>query len=206
MARADLQDRSDEQLLQLYVSGELAAMEVLLQRYKTPLYNFILRMVRDPARAEDFLQETFLRLVEHASSFEGNAKLRTWLYRIARNLCIDHARKQVHRRHPSLDAPQAGAESSSSSSLHDRVADVQRGVDRQTAGKQLGERIAVAVESLPPDQREVFLMRQVQGLAFKEIADAAGVSENTAKSRMRYALERLQNALNEYRDYSQELR
>ncbi len=77
--------------------------------------------------------------------------------------------------------------------------------DRAAIGRQLKGQIAEAVDALPEDQREVFLLRQVQGLPFKEIAGIIGVPENTVKSRMRYALERLQEALAEYRQYVGEL-
>jgi RNA polymerase sigma-70 factor (ECF subfamily) len=201
--RAELHDLEDEELLRLYTGGELLAMEVLLDRYERPLFSFVLRHVRDRARAEDLLQETFLRMVEHASTFEGTARLRTWLFRIARNQCIDEARRRVHRRHPSLDQPQ-GAEADGPT-LHDRLANSAPGADRQNVAKQMGGAIHEAISALPEEQREVFLLRQVRQLSFKEIAEITEVSENTVKSRMRYALERLQGALEEYRDYVEEL-
>ena len=204
MRRTELAARSDEQLLSLYTRGELEAMEVLLERYKRPVFSFVLRLIGDRARAEDLLQETFLRLVEHAHTFEGSAKLKTWLFRIARNQCIDESRRRVHRRHPSLDAPLA--DEGNSSTLHDRVASQEAGAERRTVGVELKQRMSDAIAALPEDQREVFLLRQVQHLAFKEIAEITGVSENTVKSRMRYALERLQGALAEYQDYAEELR
>jgi RNA polymerase sigma-70 factor (ECF subfamily) len=202
--RSELAACSDEQLLSLFTRGELEAMEVLLERYKRPVFSFVLRLIGDRARAEDLLQETFLRLVEHAHTFEGNAKLKTWIFRIARNQCIDESRRRVHRRHPSLDAPIA--DEANSATLHDRLASKEAGAERRTVGSELKQRMAEAIKALPEEQREVFLLRQVQNLAFKEIADITGVSENTVKSRMRYALERLQGALAEYQDYAEELR
>jgi RNA polymerase sigma-70 factor, ECF subfamily len=202
--RAELLGCSDEQLLGLYTRGELEAMEVLLERYKRPVFSFVLRHVGDRARAEDLLQETFLRLVEHASTFEGNARLKTWLFRIARNQCIDESRRRVHRRHPSLDAPIGHDEDAPN--LHERVASTEAAADRKSVGNELKQRMARAIEALPEDQREVFVLRQVQNLQFREIAEITGVSENTVKSRMRYALERLQGALAEYQDYAEELR
>jgi RNA polymerase sigma-70 factor (ECF subfamily) len=78
--------------------------------------------------------------------------------------------------------------------------------DRRAVGHELSTRMLGAIDALPDDQREVFLLRQVHALQFKEIADITAVSENTVKSRMRYALERLQSALAEYQDYAEELR
>ena len=177
-------------------------MGVLVGRYQKPLFTFLVRMSGDRARAEDLLQEAFLRMIEHADTFEGSARLKTWLYRIARNLCIDEMRRQKHRRHASLDAEQASDERT----LHDRIAASAPHADRQAVSSQLNQSMLAAIGALPEDQREVFLLRQVHALQFKEIAEITAVSENTVKSRMRYALERLQGALSEYRDYAEELR
>lgn len=179
-------------------------MEVLLARYKRPLFHFVLRLVGERSRAEDLLQEAFLRMVEHAASFEGTASLKTWLYRIARNLCVDELRRRKHRKHPSLDA-RASTEGGESHSLYDRLAHADAGPDRRMVDRELARRMATAIDELPQDQREVFVLRQVQHLSFKEIAEITDVPENTVKSRMRYALERLQRALADYREYAEEL-
>lgn len=197
---------SDEELLRRFNDGDADAFEVLVRRYERPLYNFILRSVRRRERADELLQDVFLKVVQRSNDFKGNSKLSTWLYTIARNLCIDHSRKMVFRRHKSLDAPSRSGEDDEGPSLLDRTAAAELGADRRTIAHDLSARITVAVEELPEEQKEVFLMRQVQGMAFKEIADVIGVPENTVKSRMRYALERLQRALEEYRDYVPELK
>lgn len=199
-----LPEETDEALLGRFQAGEAEAFEVLLGRYERPLYNFILRSVRDPERAADLVQEVFLRVIQRSEQFQGQSKLSTWLYSIARNLCIDHGRRMVFRRHRSLDAPTSAEEGART--LGDQVAAATPEADRDAIARRLREEIALAVEALPDEQRDVFLMRQVQGLPFKEIADIVGVPENTVKSRMRYALERLQEALAEYADYLEDLR
>lgn len=199
-------ETSDEELLRRFNEGDPDAFEALVRRYERPLYNFILRSVRRRERADELLQDVFLKVVQRSGDFKGNSKLSTWLYTIARNLCIDHSRKMVFRRHQSLDAPGRSGTSDEAPSLLDRTAAEGAGADRAAIAQDLQRRIAEAVEELPEEQREVFLMRQVQGLAFKEIAEVVGVAENTIKSRMRYALERLQRALSEYQDYVRELR
>jgi RNA polymerase sigma-70 factor (ECF subfamily) len=166
----------------------------------------VLRSVRDVSRAEEILQEVFLRVVQRSGDFRGQSKFSTWLYTIARNQCIDHGRKMSHRRHASLDAPTRGADNEPGATLMDRVADDGAASDREAIGKQLKLAIGQAIEALPDEQREVFLLRQVQGLPFKDIALIVGTSENTVKSRMRYALERLQGALAEYEDYVGQLK
>jgi RNA polymerase sigma-70 factor (ECF subfamily) len=90
--------------------------------------------------------------------------------------------------------------------LGEQTADPRASVEREATGGELKERIAKAVDGLPDEQREVFLMREIANLPFKEIAEVTGVPENTVKSRMRYALERLQETLNEYEEYARALR
>lgn len=196
-----MSDDADEILMVRYRAGEIRAFEVLLQRHRKPIFNYILRFTHDPALAEDLLQETFLRVIKASGSYEAQARFTTWLYRIARNLCIDASRRGKHRKAQSLDAPLDDEEQGAT--LLDMTADKKGQVDRAVIGKQLGERIEQAVAGLVEEQREVFIMREVLDLSFKEIADIVGVGENTVKSRMRYALEKLRDALDEYRDLAQ---
>jgi RNA polymerase sigma-70 factor, ECF subfamily len=203
---AHLDDMSDDELLQRFVAGEPAAFGVLLKRYQVPIYNFIARSVRDTEAASDLLQEVFTRVIQHSGEFNRSSKFSTWLYAIARNMCIDHMRRMSHRRHASLDSPgpngSGGGDGSAVAPWVERVALEQPGVDSSAASGGLRNRIAQAIENLPTEQREVFLMRQLQQLPFAEIAVVVGVSENTVKSRMRYALERLQEALADCAEYA----
>lgn len=196
-----MRDDPDEALMLRYRDGDVRAFEVLLTRHRKPIYNFVLRYVLDKAQAEDLMQETFLRVIRGAESYEKQAKFTTWLYTIARNLCVDASRRAKHRRADSLDAPLD--EEEGSATLLDRTADPKVAVDRSVISKQLGEHIQRAVSALGPEQREVFLLREVMDLPFKEIAEIVGCPENTVKSRMRYALEKLREALGEYRDLAQ---
>lgn len=193
-----MRDDSDESLMLRYRDGDVRAFELLVTRHRKPVFNFILRFVRDTAAAEDVTQETFLRLVKGADAYERQAKFTTWLYTIARNLCVDAARRGKHRKAASLDAP-IGDEDGSASLL-DLVPDGGAAVDRQAQSKELRLRLQQAIESLPDEQREIFLLREVADLQFNEIASVIGCPENTVKSRMRYALEKLREALEEYRD------
>jgi RNA polymerase sigma-70 factor, ECF subfamily len=200
--RVPLQERSDEDLLALYATGDADAFGVLLERYRRPMFNFVARNAGDAPRAEDLTQEVFLRAIQRADQFRGESKVSTWLYRIARNLCIDHRRRMQHRRHASLDTPSAG----DGPSLAERLPGDARTADRDLVDGDLRARILAALEALPEDQREVFLLRQFENMAFAEIGEVVGASENTVKSRMRYALLRLREALSEYEDYVSELR
>jgi RNA polymerase sigma-70 factor (ECF subfamily) len=200
-----LDELDDETLVHRFTEGEVKAFEILMERYKRPVFNFIYRSVRDATMAEELHQEAFLRVIQRSGEFKGESKFSTWLYTIVRNLCIDHSRKMSFRRHRSLDAPSSSGEDDGRTML-DRTEGRDHGSERRAIANQLQGEIAKAVEDLPEEQREVFLMRQVQNLAFKDIAEIVGVPENTVKSRMRYALERLQEALAEYREYAQQLK
>ena len=193
-----MRDDSDESLMLRYRDGDVRAFELLVTRHRKALFNFILRFVRDTAAAEDVTQETFLRLVKGADAYERQAKFTTWLYTIARNLCVDAARRGKHRKAASLDAPLGDEDGSAS--LLDLVPDGAAGVDRQAQSRELAVRLRQAIEALPDEQREIFLLREVADLQFNEIANVIGCPENTVKSRMRYALEKLREALEEYRD------
>jgi RNA polymerase sigma-70 factor (ECF subfamily) len=190
--------------MQRYQGGDRTVFAELVRRHKTPVYNFILRQIRSPSAAEDLTQDVFVRVVQSASEFRHSSRFSTWIYTIARNLSIDHLRKMALRRHPSLDQPAAQDGGEDGPTLGERTRDAHPSatVDRAVISTELSAHIQAAVEDLPDDQREVFLLREVGNVPFKDIAEMIGVSENTIKSRMRYALERLQKALAEYEDYA----
>jgi len=183
-------DESDEELMRRFQRGEAPAFEALMRRHRTPLHSFLRRQTGDPARAEDLLQETFLRVIRHAPDWRQSALVRTWLYTIARNLAADEARRRPFRETVPLDAPAAGGRSHA-----ERAADGGRAPDEAAADAQLRPLLEAALAALPPEQREVFLLREHAGLSFPEIAEATGVNENTVKSRMRYALLALRDRL-----------
>ncbi|MDW8281168.1 MAG: RNA polymerase sigma factor [Myxococcales bacterium] len=194
-----MREETDETLMLRYRDGDIRAFEQLLLRHRRAVYLFILRFVGmgNAALAEDLTQETFLRVVKHARSYEQQARFVTWLYTMARNLCVDALRRAKHRQAQSLDAPMHQQERGA---LLDRIADGSPALDRRVITQELQQRLQQAIASLPEDQREVFLMREVANLQFKDIAAIIGISENTVKSRMRYALEKLREALDDYED------
>src|SRR5678815_597679 len=191
-------DDADEDLMVSYQRGEVRAFEILLTRHRKPVYNFILRFIGDKETAEDLLQEAFLRVIKGAEAYQRQAKFTTWLYTIARNLCVDQSRRAKHRKAQSLDAPMSN--SADSGSLLDVIPSGDMASDRQAVNKELQVRLHEALARLSEEQREVFLMREFLDMPFKDIADVVGVPENTVKSRMRYALEKLRLELDEYKD------
>ncbi len=184
---------ADESLMLAYRSGEVGAFEELTRRHRAAVFNFILRWVGERSRAEDLLQETWLKVIRTAPSYEKKAKFTTWLFTIARNLCVDSMRRERYRKADSLDAaddPQGDAPALSESVAGDGPAP-----DRAAYAAAVRPKLERALASLPPEQREVFVLREYAGIAFKDIAEVTGVPENTVKSRMRYALEALRKQL-----------
>ena len=188
----------DEELMERYREGDIDAFEVLLTRHEKKVYGFLYRKLGDRQKANDVLQEVFLRVIRSARQYRKQARFTTWLYTIARNLAVDELRRMSHRRHRSLNAPLDG---SGRTSLEDRLPGPSDDGFTKADGSEIKTRINEAVNELSEAQREVFVMRQLMNLSFKDIAAIIGISENTAKSRMRYALDNLRLSL---ADYAQE--
>jgi RNA polymerase sigma-70 factor (ECF subfamily) len=181
-----------------FKAGDARAFETLVRRHRTPVFNFILRFTGHRARAEDVLQETWLKVVRSAREYEPKAKFTTWLYTIARNLCVDSARKESYRQTSSLEAPAgSGSGSDEGRPLGEGLPDGGASPERGAFNARLRPLLERALASLPEEQREVFILREYSGIAFKDIAEVTGVSENTVKSRMRYALDGLRRRLGE---------
>jgi RNA polymerase sigma-70 factor (ECF subfamily) len=204
-AAASRSEATDEALMIRFQSGDRSAFASLVRRHQAPLYNFAVRLLRNPPAAEEVVQDAFVRVVMNAGEFKHAAKFSTWLYAITRNLCIDQVRKRKLRNHPSLDEAK-GDERGEGPTLGERTADGRANVERSAVSVEIRERLVAAVDDLPDEQREVFLLREVSNVPFREIAEIVGVPENTVKSRMRYALERLQAALSDFEEYARALR
>jgi RNA polymerase sigma-70 factor (ECF subfamily) len=197
-------DTSDEVLMVRYQRGDREAFAELLRRYERPIYNFALRYLRHASLAEDVTQDAFLRIVQRAGEFKHESRFSTWLYTITRNLCVDQLRRQKHRRHASLDQSEDGE----GTTTGERLADPKpaSSTERVAVAHEIRQQVFLAIEDLPEEQREVFLLRHLGDVPFQEIAVITGVGENTVKSRMRYALERLQKALSQFEEYARALR
>ncbi len=187
-------ERTDEELLAQFQAGDAQAFERLLRRHRSPLFTFLLRMVGDRTRAEDLTQEAFLRVVRAAARWEARARFQTWLYTVARNLCVDQSRRDRFRRTDSLDA-QVPSSDGEGPPLVESIPGDGALPDRAADSALVRPALERALAALPGEQREVFLLREQAGLPFKEIAELVGCNENTVKSRMRYALEGLRRNL-----------
>jgi RNA polymerase sigma-70 factor (ECF subfamily) len=178
---------ADEQLMLAYRAGDAGAFEELYRRHKGPLYRFVLRSIRAREQAEELYQEIWMRLIEARERYEPQAKFTTWLYTIAHNRLVDHWRKRGLQL-VSLDQEEAPAEPSAAPSSQPELV---------LQGKQSLARFARALQALPPAQREAFLLHEESGLSVAEIARTTGADEEAAKSRLRYALSKLKEALND---------
>lgn len=197
-----LEERTDEALMLLYSEGEVRAFEILLSRHERPIFNFILRSCRRRDVAEELMQEVFIRVIKSAPNYKQKAKFTTWLYTIARNICIDRARRSSRTKEYSLDET-VGSDGDGGRSYVEMIVDESASVSHASyERKKFQKRLMSALEQLPEDQREVFLLKEIQGLKFREIADVVGAPVPTVKSRMRYALQALRGHLAEYREHS----
>ena len=204
-ATASRSEATDEALMLRFQNGDRSAFASLVRRHQAPLYNFAVRLLRSSPAAEEVVQDAFVRVVVNAGEFKHAARFSTWLYAITRNLCIDQVRRRTLRNHPSLDESKRD-DGGDGPTLGERTADGRANVERAAVSVEIRERLVAAVDDLPDEQREVFLLREVSNIPFKEIAEIVGIPENTVKSRMRYALERLQAALSDFEEYARALR
>ena len=179
-------EAGDEQLMLAYREGDAGAFEQLYKRHKGALFRFVLRSIRDRAVAEELYQEIWMRAIEARARYEVQAKFTTWLYTIAHNRLVDHWRKRGLTL-VSLDQEESGAS--------DPPAGASYEPQRMLEAKQSAARLARALEALPPAQREAFLLHEEADMSVAEIARTTGVDEEAAKSRLRYALSKLKQAM-----------
>ena len=193
----------DEELMACYAKGDVAAFEELLRRHEKPVFNFIARYLGDRVAAEDLVQEVFVRVIRTADRYKKKAKFTTWLFTIARNICIDKARYQSRRNEVSLNRSVTADDENTGTSFIDQLQEESgESSEGSLIRTEFRAKLQSALLELPDEQREVFVMREFGGMKFREIATVIGVSENTIKSRMRYALQSLRGHLADYRDHS----
>ncbi len=188
-------DDADETLMLRFAAGDLGAFDTLYGRHELAVWRFVLRSVKVPAVADDLLQDVWFAVVRNAGSYEVKAKFRTWLFTLAHNRLVDHLR--TARNHASLDASEDGGEGRPG--LADTLAaDSGFGPVRQLQSREQAAALIAAVEQLPFEQREAFLLQAEGDLSVQEIAEATGVHFETAKSRLRYARTSLRHQLQEF--------
>ena len=183
---------TDEDLLLALRGGHAASLGVLVARWEGPLFRFVSRLVDRPDDARDVCQETFLRILDKAEAFRDGARFSTWMYQIALNLCRDQTRRK--RRWGRLMVATAATEVDAP---RDHAAPETVATNPAAAYEHTERRGAVrrALSALPREQREVLLLKEYEGLKFREIADVLGVAESTVKSRMYAGLDAMRMSL-----------
>jgi RNA polymerase sigma-70 factor (ECF subfamily) len=179
----------DNECIARYLGGDANAMDVVVNRYRSVLFWFILTMTGPGADADDVFQETWFRALRALPRYRDR-NLRGWLLRIARNVHIDRVRKRKEEVSLDQETPDGFPVGSTLAGTGDSP-------DQEVSSLEIGRKIASAVNSLPSEQREVFMLRMRAGVTFREIADAQGVSINTVLARMQYALRKLRSELAE---------
>jgi RNA polymerase sigma-70 factor (ECF subfamily) len=183
-AMDDGADSSDERLMLDWVAGDATAFEQLYGRHRVRLYRFLLRHVRDNALADEMFQDVWQKVIGARSGWTPEAPFGTWLYRIAHNRLGDHWRALKHRPAAPEDADERAA----------RVPDPET-PERVLSEFEQRRRLQLALDALPPEQREVVVLRLEQELTLEEIGEITGVGRETVKSRLRYAMDKLRAGL-----------
>ena len=174
----------DSALMLRYRDGDVAAFETLYRRHKDPVYRYLLRLSGHNETAEDVFQDVWGKIIKARSSYRPTAKFTTFLYRVAHNCFIDHVRRNKRHAGNTTLEPE----------LH---GDPGETVETATERSLARERLEVALTQLPEAQRDAFLLREEGGLSVDQIAAVTGCNRETAKSRLRYAVDKLRAAIDE---------
>jgi RNA polymerase sigma-70 factor, ECF subfamily len=200
-ARAPAVTRLEEDaLIRTAQGGDREAFEELVRRYDQDVLRLALQITRRPEDAHDLYQEAFLKVYRNLDRFRFECSFYTWLYRVVTNVCLDHLRRRSSR--PEDQAPEsANAASGADEDFFDRQAHPapQSNPERSLLGKELGSRIAMAMERLSPRERMVFEMKHFHGLRLRAIGEMLGTTEETVKNSLFRATRKLRNSLEAYR-------
>jgi RNA polymerase sigma-70 factor, ECF subfamily len=194
-AIAGAEGGTDAEVMLRVKAGDQSAFDYLVQKYRRPLISFMYRMARNTAVAEDLAQEVFLRVYRSRETYEASAKFTTWLYRIATNLAVNHARDTRHERpevQVSLDEP----DEESGTTLD--VADNKITAEQALLRRERLMAIRSKVEALPKRQRMAVIMHKYQQMDYKQISEVLKLSESATKSLLFRAYETLREQLKEF--------
>lgn len=181
---------NDQQLINLYLEGEERAFEELLGRHQQKIYTSIYLFVKDTAVAEDIFQEVFIKIIDtlRKGKYNHEGKFLQWAMRIAYNMCVDTFRR--NKRRPTVSATETF-------DIFDVLQSPEINAEQGMIRSQTHDKVRKLVDALPPEQREVVILRHYADMSFKEIAKLTRVSINTALGRMRYALINMRKMIDE---------
>jgi RNA polymerase sigma-70 factor (ECF subfamily) len=182
---------TDEDLVMAIRAGDTDSLSVLVSRWEQPLYRFVYRMLPRREDAHDVCQETFLRILKKADRYRPGSRFSTWMYQIALNLCRDQARRRKRWGLIMADRHEFDEQERPADAGSEPVGDPLQEVERE----ELSRAVHRAMEQLPAEQREVVVLKEFEGLKFREIAEILDCPESTVKSRMYYGLSGLRSVL-----------
>ena len=179
---------SDEELMERYRDGDAGAFDTLYGRHKGGVFRYLARQCASRGVAEELFQDVWMNLIRARAAYTVQAKFTTYLYRLAHNRLIDHYRSQSGKVAASFDDDEGPAlEDVPAARNHDPAVSADL--------RQQAQRMLQLIESLPAAQREAFLLQQESDMSIEEIAQATGVTRETAKSRLRYAIAKLREGI-----------
>lgn len=174
---------TDAQLVEKFRSGDIEAFNTLVDRWQQRIHRFAYRFFCSHDEASEITQKTFIKAYKNLSSLKDAEKFSSWIYRIANNLCLDETKRAGRRRSAPMEML--------SNDLIKQ--DIDENPEHQVTQQQLGKLLQQALNHLPNEQRIVVIMKEYEGLKFREIAEILDVPENTVKSRMYYGLTKLRD-------------
>jgi RNA polymerase sigma-70 factor (ECF subfamily) len=175
--------------MEQYRDGNVDAFTVLYQRNKSALYRYFLRQTGNNSSAEELSQDVWTNIIRARQTYQADAKFTTYLFQIAHNKLVDYFRRATKRGHEHLEDCHDDCDPADGSQHHP---------DKQAESAQIRQRILALVQSLPQNQREVFILKEDGGLSVEQIAQITDVNAETAKSRLRYAMNKIRDGLKEF--------
>jgi len=188
--KADTDLWDEERLVSLLKQGHEGAYRALIRQYKTRLFSIAYGITMDREESLDIVQDVFLKVSQHIHSFKGNARLSTWLHRITVNQCLNWQRRWKRRfrwHHQPLEGDESGD--------YPELATEDSGPETLYEEKELGKLFREKLNRLPQETRAVFVLKEVEGLSYDEIADILKLKRGTVSSRLFYARQTLRASL-----------
>lgn len=172
---------SDWELIELFKKGKEEAFEEIVRRYQKKVYNTTYRIMGNPEDASDLAQEAFIRIYRSLRNFQGKSSFSTWLFTVTTNVCRDELRKRQRRlKVQSLSEPLEFEDGN----VEREIADESMAPEVISLHRELTDEIQAVIETLPDEQKEAIVLRELQGFSYEEIAEITGVSLGTVKSRI----------------------
>ena len=195
-ARQNSEGPSDKEVVARAQEGDHEAFQILVERYQGRAYGLALRILRNEEQARDAVQDSFLKVYGSIRRFEGRSSFYTWLYRLVFNQCLDLKRKDKTNRHVEWEDERMGEDLVVEETGAGAVgAGGFAGPGVELERRELRKMMAEAIDQLPDDARETLILREVEGLAYTEIAETLGIPRGTVMSRLHYARKRVQQLL-----------